>query len=97
MGLLRLLTNESVMDSGMLTLRNAWRAYETMLGDERVQFAHEPIGLETEWRTITQLDKSATKFWTDAYLIAFARTAGVQLVTLDRAIAAAAPEALILG
>ena len=96
MGLLRLLTHESVMGSDVLSSREAWRVYRTMLADERIQFVPEPFTLEQEWRKLTMQDRPAPKIWTDAYLVAFARDAGMQLVTLDRAMLSIASEALVL-
>src|SRR5271165_2166888 len=96
MGLLRLLTHESVMGSDVLSSRDAWRAYRTILADERIQFAPEPFSLEPDWRRMTSQDRPAPKIWTGAYLAAFARAGGMQLVTLDRAAAKMAPEALLL-
>jgi hypothetical protein len=46
---------------------------------------------------VTMQDRPASKIWTDGYLIAFARAAGMQLVTLDRAVLSIAPEALLLS
>jgi|SRR5450432_4155195 toxin-antitoxin system PIN domain toxin len=96
MGLLRLLANATVMGDDVLTSRGAWRAYRNILADERIGFAPEPMALEDHWRKLTSLDRPAPKLWTDAYLSAFARAAGLRLVTLDRAILAIAPEALLL-
>jgi predicted nucleic acid-binding protein len=96
MGLLRLLTNESVMGSDVLSSRDAWRAYRTILADERIQFAPEPFALEPEWRRLTAQDRPTPKLWTDAYLAAFARAGGMRLVTLDQAAVKMAPEALLL-
>jgi len=45
---------------------------------------------------MTSQDRPAPKIWTGAYLAAFARAGGMQLVTLDRAAAKMAPEALLL-
>lgn len=88
MGLLRLLTNESVMGSDVLASRDAWRVYRSMLSDERVEFAPEPFTLEPEWRKLTNQERPTPRIWTDAYLAAFARNSGMQLVTLDRGAAA---------
>lgn len=93
MGLLRLLTNESVMGSDVLSSREAWRVYRTILEDERIQFASEPFALEPEWKKLTVQDQPTPKIWTDAYLAAFARAGGMQLVTLDRAVLSLAREA----
>ncbi len=96
MGLLRLLTHESVMGRDVLSSREAWRVYRTILDDGRIQFAPEPFALEQEWRKLTMQDRPTPKVWTDVYLIAFARAAGMQLVTLDRAMLLLASEALLL-
>ncbi len=96
MGLLWLLTHESVMGSDVLSSIDAWRSYRTILADERIHFAPEPFSLEPEWRRITSQDRPAPKIWTDAYLAAFARAGGMRLVTFDRALVKMAPEALLL-
>jgi predicted nucleic acid-binding protein len=96
MGLLRLLTHESVMGSDVLSSRDAWRVYRAMLSDERIQFAPEPFALEPEWRRLTAHARPTPKIWTVAYLAAFARAGGMRLVTLDRAVVSMAREALLL-
>ena len=96
MGLLRLLTNESVMRSDVLSSKDAWRVYRTILADERISFAPEPFALEAEWKKRTAQDWPTPKVWTDAYLAAFAQAGGMRLVTLDKAVLSLAEEALIL-
>jgi toxin-antitoxin system PIN domain toxin len=96
MGLLRLLTSESVMGNDVLSSRDAWRAYRTILADERISFAPEPFALEPEWQKLTAQDRPTPKVWTDAYLVAFAHAGGMRLVTLDRAVLAIAGGALVL-
>lgn len=85
------------MRSDVLSSRDAWHVYRTMLGDERVLFAPEPFALEQEWQKLTMQNQPTPKIWTDAYLAAFARSAGMQLVTLDRAVLSLASEALLLS
>jgi uncharacterized protein len=97
MGLLRLLTNESVMGRDVLSSRDAWRAYARILADDRMGFAPEPFTLEAQWRRLTTSDLPTPKISTDAYLAAFARSAEIQLVTLDRAVLALDPNALLLS
>ena len=97
MGLLRLLTNQSAMGKDVLTSREAWCVYDVILSDERVSFSLEPFSLEPLWKELTDRARRTAKVWTDAYLAAFAETAGTQLVTLDRAILALAPGALLLS
>jgi predicted nucleic acid-binding protein len=96
MGLLRLLTHQSVMSGDVLSSREAWRVYRLMLGDERVEFAVEPFTLEREWQKITMHDRAAPKIWTDAYLVAFAKAAEMRLVTLDGGVLSIDSNALLL-
>lgn len=87
LGLLRLLTNQQVMGSDVLTQRAAWRAYRRWYADERVEFHREPESAEFErlFQEFSTKPHPSTKLWADAYLAAFARTAGLTIVTFDRA------------
>ena len=89
-GLLRLLTNEAVMGAEVLTQRRAWQAYHRWFEDDRVAFHDEPdvAGLEESFEDLSSRSRPSTKLWADAYLAAFARTAGLTLVTFDRALRA---------
>ncbi len=84
------------MGIDVMSMRDAWRIYRTMLADERIRFVPEPGGLEAEWQRLTTVNTSAPRLWTDAYLAAFADAAGMRLVTLDRAIVSVAKDALLL-
>ncbi len=84
MGLLRLLTNPSVMGRDALTGAESWRIADGLLERENIRFAKEPDGLEPNWRNLTPAGRIGPNFWTDAYLAAFARTTGFTLVTFDR-------------
>ena len=88
LGLLRLLTNETLMAEDVLTQRKAWQAYRRWLDDERVSVHDEPDSarLESTFEELSTRSRRSTKRWTDAYLAAFARTAGLTLVTFDRAL-----------
>ena len=86
MSLLRLLTTEAVMGPDeVLTQAGAWRAYDSLLDDERVRWLEEPSGMETEFRSRSTHGRSSPKDWTDAYLAAFASAADLTLVTFDQA------------
>jgi toxin-antitoxin system PIN domain toxin len=84
---LRLLTNASVLapyGNRPLTNSEAWSAYETILGDDRVVLrSDEPPGLDPRWRALAARQTAAPKLWMDAYLAAFAMAAGYRLVTTD--------------
>jgi hypothetical protein len=83
-GFLRLLTNSKVMGSNVLSAAGAWRYYDLLMYDDRVGFASEPPELERMWRGITRQPHSRPNLWTDAYLLGFARAAGLGIVTFDR-------------
>jgi toxin-antitoxin system PIN domain toxin len=86
LGLLRLLTNEQVMGADVLTQRKAWRAYHRWFEDDRVGVHDEPdpARLAPAFEELSTRSRLSTKLWADAYLAAFARTAGLTLVTFDR-------------
>jgi uncharacterized protein len=85
-GLLRLLSTEAVMKSEVLTQSQAWQVYDRWLEDERIAFVDEPANLEANFRSESSSRRAAAKDWADSYLIAFAESAGFQLVTFDRAL-----------
>ncbi len=84
LGLLRLLCNETVMGADVCSLDAAWQVYDAMLCDERFVFYHETEGLDEYLRSYSASGRASPKLWQDAYLAAFARSAHIGLVTLDR-------------
>jgi toxin-antitoxin system PIN domain toxin len=91
-GLLRLLTNASVMGEQTLTLKKAWGVYERWLSDPRVEFYPEPRGLDAAFREATEpfAARRASKWIGDCYLLAYSKEIGAALVTFDRALLEAA-------
>ena len=86
LGLLRLLTNPKVMGEETMTQRGAWAAYHRWFEDGRIAFMPEPAagGFELVFQAASLRPRPATKLWADAYLAAFARIAGLGVVTFDR-------------
>lgn len=87
-GLLRLLTTSQVLaPSGNppLSNREAWEVYERLRADGRIAFATEPSGAETVWQALANQNTASPKLWMDAWLAAFALSAGLRLTTTDRA------------
>ena len=86
-GLLRLLTNQSVMGEQTLTLRKASGVYDRWLSDPRVEFYPEPRDLDAAFRDTTApfAGKAASKWVGDCYLLAYAKQSHA-LVTFDRAL-----------
>ncbi len=83
-GFLRLASNPSVLGTDAVSLTDAWLAYDALSADPRVAFVDEPEDIERHWRSMTQSSSFSPKVWTDAYLAAFARCAGLEVVTFDR-------------
>lgn len=98
LGLLRLLTAPAVMgvDQAM-SQRDAWRAYDRWLEDDRVEFLEEPGGLDTPFRALTQSAQASPKDWADSYLVAFAHASRLTVVTFDQAFQSKARDLLLLG
>ena len=96
LGLLRLLTHESVMGCDVRTMAGAWEIYDRICSDERIALLAEPEALEPRLRTFSKSRHASPKVWADAYLAAFAGTAGLRLVTFDKAFRSKAVDCLIL-
>ena len=84
LGLLRLLTNATIMGRDIRTDLEAWAAYDELAADFRVSFIDETTGLETAFRSLTGTGRSSNHRWPDAYLGALARISGMKVVTFDR-------------
>lgn len=97
LGLLRLLTTRSVMGKGTLTEAEAWDAYDRWIEAAGAEFANEPRGMDSDFRTRSSARLSSPKEWADAYLASFSATAEYSLVTFDQALAAKATGAVLLG
>jgi len=96
---LRLLCSSIVMGPAARTQAEAWKTYDRWFQeDTRIEFLEEPAGVEQAFRTLTQAAHQPTPgAWADAYLAAFASTAGLTLVTFDRKLAERAqPDSILL-
>jgi hypothetical protein len=97
-GLLRLLTTVAVMgEDEVLSQMEAWQVYDRWLDHDRILFADEPVAMESRFRSISQHRRPAPKDWSDSYLLAFAETADLRLVTFDRSLGNKSAYALLLG
>ena len=86
-GLLRLLATDAIMRTDeVLNQAAAWRVYDRWLADERILFVEEPSTIELRFRALSQHKRPSPKDWAESYLLAFAQTAGLTLVTFDRAL-----------
>lgn len=96
LGLFRVLSTPAVMGDEALTLRACWQIFDRWTGTGQVRWATEPVELEQALRTRTTANSVSPKTWMDSYLAAFAETAGLALVTFDKALAAKTKGALLL-
>jgi hypothetical protein len=86
-GFLRLANNPNLFPGIAVTQAEAWSMYDAFHNDPRVEFADEPPSLETIWRQLTQRPTFSSKSLSDAYLVAFAQAAGLELVSFDKGFA----------
>jgi toxin-antitoxin system PIN domain toxin len=82
-GMFRVLTQRSVMGANTVSPIEAWNAVERMYEDDRFVPAAEPYSLPRTWRDLISGLHSNAMADTDTYLAAFAKAAGLQLVTFD--------------
>ena len=84
---LRLLTTPAIQTtcgSALITNEAAWAKSQELLALPQVIWLGETAGLEAAWKRSASLPSASPKVWMDAYLAAFAITAGMEFVTADR-------------
>lgn len=84
LGLLRLATNQVVMGGTPLSAGEAWASYQAVMDLPELAFASDPPGLERLMQSLTDAPFFKPADWTDAYLAAFAQSAGMRLVSFDK-------------
>jgi uncharacterized protein len=94
-GLLRLLTTSSVMNGKPLSMRQAWKIYDSFTRDERVEFLPEPPAIERRFRELSSSKFASPKLWADAYLISFAAESEAAMITFDKSLAKRAPTTVL--
>jgi toxin-antitoxin system PIN domain toxin len=97
LGLLRLLSSAAVMGPDLAKgQQEAWKAYDSWLQDERIEFLAEAGGLEAKFRALTRSPQASPKEWADSYLLAFASAADLRVVTFDQALCQKGANVLLL-
>jgi toxin-antitoxin system PIN domain toxin len=97
LGLFRILTTQALMGKQVLAQLECWQIYDRWIATGQVALADEPLDLEIELRRLTEGSTASPKAWMDAYLAAFAETGNLTLATFDKALAAKAKGAVLLG
>lgn len=95
-GLLRVLTTYSAMGEDVMTQSAAWKIYDLFFQDSRNRYLDEPPGIESRFRLRTHRGEASPKQWADGYVAAFAETAGLTLVTFDKALAGRVKGSILL-
>lgn len=93
---LRLLTTDQVMGKDTKSMSEAWSLWDRIWADTRIAFLPEPDDLEKEFRSRSRLTSRSPKVWADAYLLAFAITANLKVITFDRALQSRGADVLVL-
>ena len=93
---LRLLTSVAVAGADLVPNNEAWSIYSELVERRHIAFMEEPAGLDGHIASLGGYGKPAPKLWADAYLAAFAVSAGLRVVTFDRALARIAPNSVLL-
>jgi toxin-antitoxin system PIN domain toxin len=97
LGLFRLLSTKAVMADDVMSPPQCWQIFDRWIDSGEATVASEPAGMEAALRAKMQNASPSPKQWADAYLGAFAETAGLALVTFDRALAGQAKGAILLS
>lgn len=87
LGVLRLLCTPQIMGADVLTPRAAIEAFGVLEEDERIVLTAEPEGVDTVLKRLVARCATTPNLWSDAYLAAFAKQAGLRLVSFDRGFA----------
>jgi toxin-antitoxin system PIN domain toxin len=83
LGFMRLCTQPRVL-SRTLTNPEAWDIYQRYLATPNLVFLAEPGNLEPHLLALTKDTGLPNRYWTDAYLAAFALAIPARLVSFDR-------------
>jgi toxin-antitoxin system PIN domain toxin len=81
---LRLMTQKSICRNEVRTNREALEGYQQLWDSSRIEWLHEPSGLEALWFKYANLNSASPNIWMDAYLAAFAVLTESRLVTFDK-------------
>lgn len=82
LGFLRLSTQRRVLSRPLLH-EEAWAVYRKFLSLAEIRFLSEPDGIEEKMAVFTGHPGTPHHLWTDAYLAAFALSAGYRFVSFD--------------
>jgi toxin-antitoxin system PIN domain toxin len=83
MGMLRTLTNRHSLEGEPLTVKEAWDVYREWRRNPIVGYKREPKTCNVQIDRLVTAGQIRPRTWSDAYLAAFAQSAGMRLITFD--------------
>ena len=83
LGLVRVCSGKNATGGNPLSIEESWRKYLRWRADEDVSLMGDPYRVDEELDRLIALGVVSSKNSTDAYLAAFAISAGLRLVTFD--------------
>jgi uncharacterized protein len=81
---LRHLTNPAIMGKQVLSPSVAWKKLQEFLALPEIRTLDEPAGLDEALGEFSNMGRTSPNLWTDAYLAAFAKSAGFRLISFDK-------------
>lgn len=84
LSVVRLLATRAVMGDDAMPASSAWKLFQLLLEDERVELVPEPAEIDAWIPGLFKYPSPTGKLVIDAYLAAFAIGASMQLVTFGR-------------
>ena len=84
LGLVRLLCQPKAVGAGALQQDAAWALYQQYRALPQIGLASEPLDCDSPLGALLANQTLPARQWTDAYLVALARSFGLRLVTFDR-------------
>ncbi len=87
LGFLRLLTTQSVAGAGTLTNKAALNLHLQLVRKGLIELHSEPDAFDRVFADRAATNHPSPNRWNDAYLSAFAESAGLRLVTFDATLA----------
>ena len=84
LGLPRLLCRQTYAGGVSFSSDEAWRIYLDWRASRGVSLLADPAGVEERLQAFVDSGIVLPRLWTDAYLAAFAISAGLRLVTFDK-------------
>jgi len=95
-GFMRLMNHPSILGRDARTQLECWSIFYDWIASGRAVFLNEPAAIDERFSELTSEKSLSPNRWADMYLAAFAETAGIPLVTFDKALATKTSVSILL-